>query len=341
MSFNLEKARFAASDQIHLKRPSNMKKSMYLLDVRPLIWNRRRKKMYVVKEEKASGVSCSEGVQSFDKLNNGCCGSYLAELESTDLCNDDISSSYANGSRSADFRSPGLGCWFLKGSAPETPQGKFYAVEPSQMLQDIAANKNTKMLTELLIKVEQMSRDIQFLKTEIALNIPGADPESQREEPFPIILPLANEEQFDEAEAALKEETVRRKMITRLALVGGTNSENTIRRMLSATMANSLACIFNWVGKGLKRAFKDTLMQDCMFASARQFDRKLTELQYRDALQKWLRYAPERSGGHPMFGGSAPSRHQSRPSASRRRAALSPPGSHSLSEQRLNIATCN
>ncbi|KAM9309984.1 uncharacterized protein KZ484_025916 [Pholidichthys leucotaenia] len=165
----------------------------------------------------ASGVSCSEGVQSFDKLNNGCCGSYLAELESTDLCNDDfasnhhhhpqgykdISSSYANGSRSADFRSPGLG------SAPETPQGKFYAVEPSQMLQDIAANKNTKMLTELLIKVEQMSRDIQFIKTEIALNIPGADPESQREEPFPIILPLANEEQFDEAEAALKEETVR------------------------------------------------------------------------------------------------------------------------------------
>ncbi|KAM9408363.1 uncharacterized protein KZ484_026874 [Pholidichthys leucotaenia] len=108
-----------------------------------------------------------------------CCGSYLAELESTDLCNDDfasnhhhhpqgykdISSSYANGSRSADFRSPGLG------SAPETPQGKFYAVEPSQMLQDIAANKNTKMLAELLIKVEQMSRDIQFIKTEIAYTL--------------------------------------------------------------------------------------------------------------------------------------------------------------------------
>ncbi|KAM9424431.1 uncharacterized protein KZ484_001652 [Pholidichthys leucotaenia] len=42
----------------------------------------------------ASGVSCSEGVQSFDKLNNGCCGSYLAELESTDLCNDDFASNH-------------------------------------------------------------------------------------------------------------------------------------------------------------------------------------------------------------------------------------------------------
>ena len=56
-----------------------------------------------------------------------------------------------------------------------------------------------------------MSLDIQFTKTVIAkssMNIPGAGPESQREEPFPIVLPLANEEQFDEAEAAVKEETV-------------------------------------------------------------------------------------------------------------------------------------
>ena len=70
------------------------------------------------------------------------------------------------------------------------------------------------MLTELLMEVKQMSWEIQFIKTEIAkssMNIPGAG--SQREEPFPIVLPLANEEQFDEAEAALKEESVRRKMV--------------------------------------------------------------------------------------------------------------------------------
>ena len=68
------------------------------------------------------------------------------------------------------------------------------------------------MLTELLMEVKQMSRDIQFIKTEItksSISIPGEGPESQ--EPFPIV--LANEGQFDEAEAALKEETVRRKMV--------------------------------------------------------------------------------------------------------------------------------
>ena len=65
------------------------------------------------------------------------------------------------------------------------------------------------------MEVKQMSRDIQFMKTEIgksSMNIPGV-PESQIEEPFYIVLPIANEEQFDEAEAALKEETVCRKMV--------------------------------------------------------------------------------------------------------------------------------
>ncbi|XP_051251270.1 uncharacterized protein LOC127360921 [Dicentrarchus labrax] len=183
----------------------------------------------------ASGGNYSEDVQSFDQPNNGFCGNILAELESTDLCNDgmpmynsspyhivpseqarnDISPSYANGSTSAEFRSPG------PGSAPDTPRGRFHGREPSQMLQDIAANKNTKMLTELLMEVKQMSRDIQFIKTEIAkssMNIPRAGPASWRETPFPIVLPLANEEQFDEAEAALKEETVRRMMRTHRAV---------------------------------------------------------------------------------------------------------------------------
>ncbi|KAK1904748.1 Lipoprotein-releasing system ATP-binding protein LolD [Dissostichus eleginoides] len=191
----------------------------------------------------------------------------------------DGGASYAHGSRLADFSSPGLAHVTPHHpshppSAPETPRGRLYGGESSRVLKDIAAMRTTKMLTELCM-------------------------ESQREDNFPIMLPLTNEEQFDETEAALREEAVRRKMITHLALVGGTNSENMIRRMLSAAMTNSLACIFNWVGKGEKRAFKDTLIKDCMFAAARQFDCKLTELTYRDGVQKWLLYAPERNGEVP------------------------------------------
>ncbi|KAI9516454.1 hypothetical protein NQZ68_015955 [Dissostichus eleginoides] len=77
---------------------------------------------------------------------------------------------------------------------------------------DIAAMRTTKMLTELCMEVKQISRDINFIKTELAkLNIHGAGPESQ-EDNFPIMLPLTNEEKFDETEAALREEAARRKM---------------------------------------------------------------------------------------------------------------------------------
>ncbi|KAI4791507.1 hypothetical protein KUCAC02_033968 [Chaenocephalus aceratus] len=194
--------------------------------------------------------------------------------------------SYAHGSRLADFSAPGLAHLTPQypshpPSAPETPRGRLYGGESSRVLKG---------------KYHFLSR---FLTTELAkLNIHGAGPESQ-EDNFPIMVPLINEEKFDETEAALREEAIRRKMITRLALVRGTNSENMIRRMLSAAMTNSLACIFNWVGKGEKRAFKDTLIKDCMFAAARQFDRRLTELTFRVGVQKWLRYAPERNGGVP------------------------------------------
>ena len=49
------------------------------------------------------------------------------------------------------------------------------------------------------------------------------------------------------------------------ALVGGHTAEIITRRMLGQAMTNSLACHFNWAGKGQKRAFKNTVLHDVMF----------------------------------------------------------------------------
>ncbi|KAI9545504.1 hypothetical protein NQZ68_035839 [Dissostichus eleginoides] len=166
----------------------------------------------------AFGGSHSEDVLSIHQADNGFCGSYLAELDkSMDHCNDDGGASNAHGSRLADFSSPGLAHLTPQHpshppSAPETPRGRLYGGESSRVLKDIAAMRTTKMLTELCMEVKQISRDINFIKTELAkLNIHGAGPESQ-EDNFPIMLPLTNEEKFDETEAALREEAARRKM---------------------------------------------------------------------------------------------------------------------------------
>ncbi|KAI4832353.1 hypothetical protein KUCAC02_015323 [Chaenocephalus aceratus] len=94
-----------------------------------------------------------------------------------------------------------------------------------------------------------LSRDVQFIKNELAegnMNPAGSQgPGSATTHMFPIQLPIANEDVFNEAESLLKNESVRQKMIARLALVGGTNSENLIRRMLATALTNALACRYN------------------------------------------------------------------------------------------------
>ncbi|KAI4827661.1 hypothetical protein KUCAC02_031042 [Chaenocephalus aceratus] len=132
---------------------------------------------------------------------------------------------------------------------------------------------------ESFVVVKDLSRDVQLIKNELAegnMTLAGSQgPGSATTHMFPIQLPIANEDDFNEAESLLKNESVRQKMIARLALVGGTNSENLIRRMLATALTNALA------------------------SAARQFDRKLTHNGFSETVKKWLRYAPEREGGIP------------------------------------------
>ncbi|CAJ1057807.1 hypothetical protein NQZ68_022331 [Xyrichtys novacula] len=94
-------------------------------------------------------------------------------------------------------------------------------------------------------------------------------------------------------------------MISRLAIVGGTDTNNFIRRMLAAALTNALASQYNWAGKhdkrcsSTKKAFKNTAMQGCLFAAARQFDEKMSQKQFEDIVKSWLRFAPNRQGGIP------------------------------------------
>ncbi|CAL8298710.1 unnamed protein product [Boreogadus saida] len=153
-----------------------------------------------------------------------------------------------------------------------------------QLLKDLAIQKMTKMLAEVLVVVNELSRDVQFIKGELAeaRMTPSCGPgPATSQEMFPIQLPITNEEDFNEAETLLGTEPVRQKMIARLALVGGTSSTCMIRRMLATVLTNGLACKFNWAGKtctqrDAKQPFKDTALQDCMFVASRQCDRKLT-----------------------------------------------------------------
>ncbi|CAL9683291.1 unnamed protein product [Knipowitschia caucasica] len=197
---------------------------------------------------------------------------------------------FTTGSSSSGLGSPIL---TTTGAAPEKS-----SKETKQLFKDITGNKTTAMLAEILVEVKQLGRDMQFVKSEI-MNIKtmlhGGKGSEGRD--FPMAFPLMTKEQFNDLETVLKEEAMRRKLVARLTLVGGVDSGCMIRRMASAVLSNQLACLFNWKGKGGKRAFESTSLLDCMFAAARHYDKSITELAFGDVVKKWLRYAPERKHG--------------------------------------------
>ncbi|XP_032442817.1 uncharacterized protein LOC116735213 isoform X3 [Xiphophorus hellerii] len=172
-----------------------------------------------------------------------------------------------------------------------------------QLLRDLAIHKMTSMLAEALVIVKDLSRDVQFIKNNLAQsNITSGSTQGPANLVLPFQLPIESEEDFSKAESLLIEETVRQKMIARLALVGGTNSANMIRRMLTTCMRNALASQFNWAGKKhrhsqSKKPFKDTILQECILVAARQFEPGLTDQNYSETVKKWFRYAPDREGG--------------------------------------------
>ncbi|MED6249943.1 hypothetical protein ATANTOWER_022144, partial [Ataeniobius toweri] len=139
--------------------------------------------------------------------------------------------------------------------------------------EDLAIHKMHSVLTEVLVIVKDLSRDVQLIKNELAkgnMTPCGTQGPATTTLLLPFQLPIACEQDFNEAESLLMEESVCQKMIARLALVGGTNSDNCIRRMLATAITNALASRFNWAGKKDKRCseskkpFKDTTLQDCM-----------------------------------------------------------------------------
>ncbi|XP_008411199.1 uncharacterized protein LOC103466981 isoform X2 [Poecilia reticulata] len=177
------------------------------------------------------------------------------------------------------------------------------ASDNGQLLKDLAIHNMTSMLAEVLVMVKDLSRDVQFIKNNLAQsNITPGGTRGPANLVLPFQLPIASEEDFSKAESLLIEETVRQKMIARLALVGGTDSANMIRRMLTTCMTNALASHFNWAGKNhrcsqSKKPFKDTILQECLLAAARQFEPRLTDQNYSETVKKWFRYAPDREGG--------------------------------------------
>ncbi|KAL6491397.1 hypothetical protein MHYP_G00017420 [Metynnis hypsauchen] len=173
--------------------------------------------------------------------------------------------------------------------------------ESRQVLKDIAVNKLMTILVNIREDIKEARKEILTLQKDVGeiKRWLGTQYESVESLGAALCLPLKTVEDFEEAERQLQTEAVRRKTVSKFAAVGGGTPETTIRRILQSSLTNELACQFNWAGKGCKRPFKDTILKDCIFATACQQHKGLTLLTFSDVVMKWLRYAPEREGGIP------------------------------------------
>nr|XP_055043014.1 uncharacterized protein LOC129430035 isoform X1 [Misgurnus anguillicaudatus]XP_055043015.1 uncharacterized protein LOC129430035 isoform X1 [Misgurnus anguillicaudatus] len=169
----------------------------------------------------------------------------------------------------------------------------------SLLMKDVALQKLIGTVTELVKEVKELREECQdFFRQSL--------PTSKQPMPaLPVSLPLHNNEELDSAEDILQSSEARQIMVRRFSIIGGTSLEVRVRRMLSCALTNELASSINWAGKMVKgqskqkRAFKDTFLNVCIFdaLSVQMGVGKVSQFDYNQAVQKWLRYAPYRVGG--------------------------------------------
>ncbi|MGH0163800.1 UNVERIFIED_CONTAM: hypothetical protein FKN15_050554 [Acipenser sinensis] len=96
-----------------------------------------------------------------------------------------------------------------------------------------------------------------------------------------------------------RENRTREEEVGMLSIIGGGNLKATTCRLMSTTISNDLAVQFNWVGRGVKRAFKDLLLKNIIFRAVRAnvFTKSATEEECSALAMNWPRYAKDRSGG--------------------------------------------
>ncbi|XP_060758372.1 uncharacterized protein LOC132869030 [Neoarius graeffei] len=171
-----------------------------------------------------------------------------------------------------------------------------------QALKDVALQKLLAMVTELSSEVRELRKEVQEFRQSCRCCQPVRGVGQQVAQADMLELPLRSIDAFECAEDVLQTSEACKALVTRLAVVGGNNLESRVRRILSLLLTNEVASGLNWAGKRpkedgrQKRAFRDTRLCKCIYDALTQ-QPGMNDLVFTQAVQKWLRYAPDRTGG--------------------------------------------
>ncbi|XP_076733220.1 uncharacterized protein LOC101482609 isoform X2 [Maylandia zebra] len=185
---------------------------------------------------------------------------------------------------------------------PNTPT--YTTIQPPQQIESALNNENAAF-QKLLTMVTELTREVRDLREEFRAFRQSCSNEPVDAGVLPLDLPLHNMDELNNAEATLQLPEANKTMVRRFSLIGGTTLEVRVRRILAYAITNELASGLNWTGRKnkdqtkQKRAFKETVLCKCIFDGLTQQVgvNAVSEFAFAQAVQKWLRYAPDRMGG--------------------------------------------
>ncbi|XP_046544932.1 uncharacterized protein LOC124255137 [Haliotis rubra] len=154
-----------------------------------------------------------------------------------------------------------------------------------------------KML-QLLEEIRDQNRTSQRLLTLILRKISSSSSENMDVLPDGIKFPLETPQELTALEEKLEDQTVKDKVCGHLSSIGGTNIPDAVRRIMKYVLGHALSTMYNWVGKGGKKAaFSSLFIKDVMIRAVRKNMPAATNAELEPVMKDWLRYAKDRQGG--------------------------------------------
>ncbi|XP_060553649.1 uncharacterized protein LOC132714746 [Ruditapes philippinarum] len=115
--------------------------------------------------------------------------------------------------------------------------------------------------------------------------------------PEGITLPLQSLEDVEGLEKELRQQTVLNNMVNYLSLIGGKNTPDMVRRILSHVIKSRLAESYNWYGKKGKLKFGSLKIAEVICKAVQKTTPGTTTAEVEFITREWLRTAKDREGG--------------------------------------------
>ncbi|KAL2102149.1 hypothetical protein ACEWY4_001317 [Coilia grayii] len=157
----------------------------------------------------------------------------------------------------------------------------------------------------LLLAMEKMKEDIGNSVQRLLQVMQLQQPPAANSQLDAINEPCTTVAELEALKLALEEPEKRKKTTQYLSLMGGSSPSDTVRRILRRIATNNVWETYSLKGRKGKTPFIGTTLH-CVVLNAltQQLGASMDDYAFGQAVQKWLRYAPDRDGGTGRGGAS-------------------------------------